>query len=108
FLWRLSRYAGASRFWAATAAGAALTSPFYLYLAASFHTEIAYAALLLAGAWSANRWLNQRGGIVLTIGLAVLATLERQWGLGLGVAVPAQLLLRQRRDLRQGDGAGLA
>jgi hypothetical protein len=108
FLWRLSRDAGANRLWAAVAAGVALTSPFYLYLAASFHTEIAYAALLLAAAWSANRWLKGNGGIALTVSLTVLATLERQWGIGLAVAVPALLLSRRHGALTRTDLAGMA
>ncbi|HEY8692392.1 MAG TPA: hypothetical protein VIR57_06580, partial [Chloroflexota bacterium] len=69
---------------------------------------IAYAALLLAAAWSANRWLSRRGGIVLTVGLAVLATLERQWGIGLAVAVPALLVGRHGRALARTDLAGIA
>jgi hypothetical protein len=108
FLWRLSRDAGADRFWAAVATGAALTSPFYLYLAASFHTEVAYLALLMAAAWSANRWLSGRGGIALTVALAILATLERQWGIGLALVVPAILLSRRRAAFRRTDIMGIA
>ncbi|MEA2646082.1 MAG: hypothetical protein QOE92_1165 [Chloroflexota bacterium] len=107
FAHRLGRDLGASRTWAAIAAAAFLVSPYYFYLAASYHTDIVFAGLLMAAAWCGLRWLSDRRWLGPTAALVALATLERQWGVGVAVALTLVVLRRDRLRPASRDLAAL-
>jgi hypothetical protein len=103
--WRLARSLGADRFWAGFAAIGLLTMPVYLTLATSFMSEVPYIALLLAAASAGVAWLQEGKGQWACVIWATLATLQRQIGISIPVALTLALLLGrgarkpERRDL---------
>jgi hypothetical protein len=98
---------GAGRFWSIVAAVLVPLAPLSLWVSASFMSDIAYVALLMAAAWFALRWFEEGRGAWWFILLAALATTQRQQGITLAVAVTAVVLLR-RRPLLRGDTLTLA
>ena len=94
--YRLARNLEADRLWSGVAAMALLTTPIYLNLATSFMTDVPYIALMLAATEAGVRWLRfgrAHGQFLLW---TALATLQRQLGMGLPLALTVCLLLRWR------------
>jgi hypothetical protein len=109
FSWLIARRLGADRFWSATAAAVVVVSPIGLALATGIMTETAFIALLLAATWFSLRWVSEGKGIGWAIAFAVLATLQREQGIGVAITITlGLLLLRGDRAVTRRDWLGLA
>ena len=106
-LHQLARALGADRTWSAIAAIAPLVSPVFAADATTFMTDIPYVALLLVAALGAVRWPEGRKWILLCVVFATLATLQRQVGVMIPLAVTGALLLRKRHLLNNRDKIGI-
>jgi hypothetical protein len=95
-LYAISRMIGADRFWSVAAAAGFMSTPLVFSLSASFMTDVVFAALLLAAAVMGVRWVSTGRGVGACLVLATLATLERQVGVLLGLALLAALLKARR------------
>lgn len=105
---RLARLIGTNKTWSAIAAIAPLSFPVFTADATTFMTDAPYVALLLVATLGALHWHDGRKWITLCITFATLATLQRQTGLMLPIAITGGLLI-YRRDFRlRRDGLGLA
>ena len=89
FTWKLARAAAADRFWSAVAAAAFTAAPITLAVATGFMSDIAYCALLAGALLFGYRWLALGRGLIPCVVLAILATLQRQHGIGIPVAIAA-------------------
>ncbi|GEM_PF-3300773 len=98
----IAKRLGAGRFWSMVAAVVVPAAPLTLGVSASFMSDIAYVALLMTAAWIALRWIESGESGWWLVPLATLATLQRQQGLALAVAVTAVVLFR-RRPVNRGD-----
>jgi len=98
----VARRLGATRFWSTVGAATLVVSPLYGNLAATYMTEPVYLALLAGVAYCAVRWRDGHRWRAAFVGLAVLATLQRQ--IGLMVAFAALLtLISHRRESSRAD-----
>ena len=104
---RLARHLGADATWSAIAAIAPLAFPVFTADATTFMTDVPYVGLLSAAALGGVRWHEGRRWIALCVGFATLATLQRQVGVSLPLAVTASLLLFRRESLARRDWIGL-
>ncbi|HLQ61386.1 MAG TPA: hypothetical protein VK131_05955 [Candidatus Acidoferrales bacterium] len=95
-LYWLARRQGASRGWAAVAGAGLLCAPLYLGLATSFMTDVAYLALLLLAAVHGWRWVVEGRSLLACSVLVALASLQRQQGAALLLALTAGLALAAR------------
>ena len=95
-LYRLARLAGANKTWSVLAALAPLAFPVFSADATTFMSDVPYVALLLVAAYGAVRWANEGGKrwVALCVAFAILATLQRQVGVLIPVAVTALMWLR--------------
>lgn len=93
----ISRRLGASSFWSGIGAATLVASPVYSNLGAAYMTEPAYIALLFAAAYSGIRWQDGRWWRVAFIVLVVLATLQRQVGAVIPLALLGALLAARGR-----------
>ncbi len=93
---------GAGRFWSIVAAVVVPVAPLTLGVSASFMSDTAYVALLMTAAWLGLRWIESGESGWWFVALATLATIQRQQGLALAVAVTAVVLFR-RRPVHRGD-----
>lgn len=103
----LARRAGASRFWAVAGAVCVTCAPVTLSVATGFTSDIAYLGLMLLAAVVALRWLDGRGGPWPVLLLVGLATLQRQHGVVIVLAIAATLLVQRRWDRRSLAGLAL-
>jgi hypothetical protein len=94
--------------WAAVAVMALLCNPLYLASATTFMTDMPFVGLLMGCAWAALSWLKTGRGMVACIVLAALATLQRQSGLTIPLAIAAAFVfMRGPTNLRRSEVAGL-
>lgn len=107
-LWMLARTQGADRFWSVFAGAALVGTPIYMAVSSSFMGEPFYLGLLLAAAVAAVRWARSGKGASLTMTLTLLASLQRQLGLGILLAVFVGLLAaRSNRAVSRSEWAWL-
>jgi hypothetical protein len=104
----IARRLGADSFWAAVAGAALVLNPVSLGLATGMMTETAFVAMLLGALWSSLRWIGEGRMVTWAVVFVVLATLQREQGIGVAVAISAGLLmLRGDRPLSRRDIAAL-
>jgi len=96
---RLARLLGAAPAESVLAALAPLALPVFTADATTFMTDVPYVGLLMLSALGAARWLHDgdRRGLGLCGLFAVLATLQRQIGVLIPLALTLTLLLERRR-----------
>lgn len=108
FICLAARRLGASQFWSIVAGAAMVCNPINLYLATGMMTETVFLGLFLGSAWYSMRWLTDGRSIAPAVVLGVLATLQRQQGAALPLAMSMMVLLeRNRRRPTRRDFAGL-
>jgi len=93
---RLSLNLGASRFWAAVAAGSLLAAPLYMALATTFMSEVFYIGLLMAVALAGETWVRRGRAAPICVALVALAFLERQTAVYMPAAITIALVLARR------------
>jgi hypothetical protein len=109
YSWRLARRLGADPFLSAIAATMLACSPIYLSIATGFLSDPAYLALLSASAWYGLVWAETGHGIAPMVLAAGLATLQRQYGVGLALAMTVALAYASRkRRMAPHEWIGLA
>lgn len=109
-LHKLALLAGANRTWSAIAALTPLAFPVFSSDATTFMSDVPYVALLLLAAYAAVHWAEHGGlrWVTLCIVAAILATLQRQIGVGIPLAVTALLWFQPtRHSWRLHDWTGL-
>jgi hypothetical protein len=98
FSWKLSRRFGADRFWSSVGAAAIVCSPLTLGVATGMMNDTDYLGLLAAGCWFMLEWTSGKRGRLWFVVVASLATLQREQGLGLVIALTLGLLWTWRGD----------
>lgn len=98
---------GADRAWASVAAASVVLSPVLLFTATGLLSDAAYFGLMGLAILLAVRYLQTGRRLGLMIAAAILAGLQRQFGVGLLVAVGVVLLFR-REDRQPVRGVLLA
>ena len=104
----VSRRLGADRTWSAIASITVLVCPVFAADATTFMTDVPYVGLLSVAALGAVRWRDGRRWIALSVVFGTLATLQRQVGAAMPLAVTLALLLFRRDGLTTRDAVGLA
>jgi hypothetical protein len=100
-VYRIARLLTADRFWSGVAAVACLGCPLYMATATTFMTDVPYTALLMAAAAAAVFWITRGTGRVVCILFTGLASVERQIGLLIPIAVTVGLVLAARAARRR-------
>jgi hypothetical protein len=95
---------GCGRFWSAVAAALVTAAPVTLSVATGFTSDIAYLALLMLAAWLALGWVRSGRGLPALILVAGLATLQRQHGFAIALALTAALIATRDLDRRRLQG----
>ncbi|HEV3231488.1 MAG TPA: hypothetical protein VG245_04465 [Candidatus Dormibacteraeota bacterium] len=97
FSWLLARRLGADRFWAGVAAALLPSAPIAMAVATGLMSDTAYVALLLGALYFGLRWVQEGRGLPACVAFAVLATLQRQHGVLIPVALTVAVLVGRRR-----------
>jgi hypothetical protein len=95
---RISLRLGAPPRWSAVAGVMLLASPLPLAMATSYMTDLPYLGLLLAAALAAVIWLQEGRLLWLVALLAGAATLQRQVGASIPIAVTVVFFMRFRQQ----------
>lgn len=101
----LANRLGAGRFWSSVGAALVTCAPVTLSVATGFTSDIAYLGLLMLAAWLALRWAAG-GGLTPFLAVSALATLQRQHGFAIVLALSLAVLLWRRADRRHLVGLG--
>jgi dolichyl-phosphate-mannose-protein mannosyltransferase len=104
---RLSRRLGADATWSAVSAITVLAFPVFAADATTFMTDVPYVGLLSAAVLGAVRWRDGARWIAVCVVFATLATLQRQVGAAMPIAVTLALLLFRRDGFTRRDAIGL-
>lgn len=100
---------GATRSWAAVTGTSVALSPVLLFTATGLLSDAAYLGLLGTGMYLGVRWLQNGAGLVAVVGIALLAGLQRQFGVELLAALGLVVMFRrERRALPLGVGLVVA
>lgn len=95
--WKFARRLGADQFWSAVAAILLVSAPLTLSVATGIMNESVFLGLLMAAAWFAADWVEQRRNQWLCLAMLVLATVQREQAAAIVPAIGLAIILARAK-----------